>query len=317
MTSTDSDRIVRLDPRLDALIPTNVSLDVVADFSEGDGPHWLESPVWDRRKGCLLFSDVKANAIWRWQRDEGVRLFMQPSGYTGERPFAGEEPGSNGLVFDSLGRLLICEHGDRRIRRLEADGTKTVLVDRYQGRRLNSPNDLVCRSNGDIFFTDPPFGLPRQFDDPGRELSFSGVYRLSASGELTLLLDDLRAPNGIAFSRDEKTLYVADGGQNRAAWLAYALGDDGPLGHGRVLLDVTGVSGFGGPDGIEVDHLGNIFGAGREAIFVIAADGTHLGTIPMGSITTNLGWGEDGSTLFVTTERRLLRLRVSTRGRSF
>jgi gluconolactonase len=315
MTSTDSGRIVKLDPRLDALIPTNVSLDVVADFSEGDDPHWLESPVWDRRKGCLLFSDVKANAIWRWQRDEGVRLFMQPSGYSGEQPFAGQEPGANGLVFDSQGRLLICEHGDRRIRRLEADGTKTVLADRYQDRRLNSPNDLVCRSNGDIYFTDPPFGLPRQFDDPGRELSFSGVYRLSASGELTLLLDDLRAPNGIAFSPDEKTL--ADGGQNRAAWLAYAVGDDGPLGHGRVLLDVTGVSGFGGPDGIEVDHLGNIFGAGREAVFVIAADGTHLGTIPMGSITTNLGWGEDGSTLFVTTDRRLLRLRVSTRGPGF
>ena len=239
---------------------------------------------------------------------------MQPSGYTGEQPFAGEEPGANGLAFDQEGRLLICEHGDRRVRRLEADGSKTVLADRYDGRRLNSPNDLVCRSNGDIYFTDPPFGLPRQFDDPGRELSFSGVYRLSPSGELTLLLDELRAPNGIAFSPDEKTLYVADGDQNRSAWLAYPMREDGTLGQGRVLLDVTGMSGFGGPDGLEVDHLGNIFAAGREAVFVLAADGTHLGTIPMGSITTNLGWGEDGSTLFITTERRLLRLRVSTRG---
>jgi gluconolactonase len=199
--------VERLDPRFEALIPLDMSLEVVADFEEREGPHWLEGPAWDRQRGYLLFSDVKANAIWRWQRDGGVQVYMQPSGYTGDRPFAGQEPGSNGLAFDSQGRLLICEHGDRRIRRLEADGSKMVLADRYQGRRLNSPNDLVCRSNGDIYFTDPPFGLPRQFDDPGRELSFSGVYRLSASGELTLLLDELRAPNGIGFSPGEKTLY--------------------------------------------------------------------------------------------------------------
>jgi gluconolactonase len=309
--------VERLDPRFEALIPLDVSLEVVADFEEREGPHWLEGPLWDRQRGHLLFSDVKANAIWSWQRDGGVQLYMQPSGYTGDQPFAGQEPGSNGLAFDSQGRLLICEHGDRRVRRLEADGSKTVLADHYQGRRLNSPNDLVCRSNGDIYFTDPPFGLPRQFDDPGRELSFSGVYRLSASGELTLLLDELKAPNGIGFSPDEKTLYLADGNQDRSAWLAYPLMEDSTLGRGRVLLDVTGASGFGGPDGLEVDHLGNIFGTGREAVFVIAADGTHLGTIRTGAITTNVGWGEDGSTLFVTTERRLLRLRLSTRGAGF
>lgn len=317
MTNTNSGRRERLDLRFDALVPSDISLDVLVDFGEREGPHWLEGPVWDRRNSYLLFSDVKANAIQRWERDRGVRLFMQPSGYTGEQPFAGEEPGSNGLAFDAEGRLLICEHGDRRIRRLEADGSKTVLVDHYQGRRLNSPNDLVCRSNGDIYFTDPPFGLPRQFDDPGRELSFSGVYRLSTGGDLTLLLDDLRAPNGIGFSPDEQTLYVADSDQNRSAWLAYPMQEDGTLGDGRVLLDVTRAPGLGGPDGLEVDHLGNIFGAGREAVFVLAADGTHLGTITMGAITTNAGWGEDGSTLFITTERRLLRLRLSTRGMGF
>lgn len=317
MTNTNSGRSERLDPRFDALVPSDISLDVLVDFGEREGPHWLEGPVWDRRNSYLLFSDVKANAIQRWERDRGVQLFMQPSGYTGEQPFAGEEPGSNGLAFDAEGRLLICEHGDRRIRRLEADGSKTVLVDRYQGRRLNSPNDLVCRSNGDIYFTDPPFGLPRQFDDPGRELSFSGVYRLSTDDELTLLLDDLRAPNGIGFSPDEQTLYVADSDQSRSAWLAYPMQEDGTLGDGRVLLDVTRAPGLGGPDGLEVDHLGNIFGAGREAVFVLAADRTHLGTITMGAITTNAGWGEDGSTLFITTERRLLRLRLSTRGVGF
>jgi gluconolactonase len=316
MTGTNSG-IAKLDPRLDALIPANVSLDVLADFSERNGPHWLEGPVWNRREECLLFSDVKANAIHSWDRDHGVRLFMQPSGYTGEEQFAGDEPGSNGLAFDTQGRLLICEHGDRRIRRLEADGSKTVLADRYQGHRLNSPNDLVCRSNGDIYFTDPPFGLPRQFDDPGRELPFSGVYRLAANGDLSLLLDDLIAPNGIAFSPDEKTLYLGDGDPKRSAWLTYPLREDGTLGDGRVLLDVTETPGLGGADGLEVDHLGNVFAAGRESVFVLAADGTHLGTHATGSIATNLGWGEDGSTLFITTERRLLRLRTTTSGPGF
>ena len=259
-----------------------MSLEVLADFSEREGGHWLESPVWDQRNGYLLFSDVKGNAIYSWQRNRGIEMFMQPSGYFGEQPFAGEEPGANGLALDREGRLLICEHGERCLRRLEADGSKTVLADRYDGRRLNSPNDLVCRSNGDIYFTDPPFGLPLQFDDPGRELPFNGVYRLSPRGELTLLLDELRAPNGIAFSPDERTLYVADGDQQRSAWLAYPLREDGMVEQGRVLLDVTGISGFGGPDGLEVDHFGNIFAAGREAVFVLAADGTHLGTIRWG-----------------------------------
>ena len=163
MTNTNSGRRQRLDPRFDVLVPSDISLDVLVDFGEREGPHWLEGPVWDRRNSYLLFSDMKANAIQRWERDRGVRLFMQPSGYTGEQPFAGEEPGSNGLAFDAEGRLLICEHGDRRIRRLEADGSKTVLVDRYQGRRLNSPNDLVCRSNGDIYFTDPRHPLIPEF----------------------------------------------------------------------------------------------------------------------------------------------------------
>jgi gluconolactonase len=311
----NSGRIERRDPRFDALISSDAALEVVADFSEREDPHWLESPTWDRRNGSVLFSDVKANAIWRWGRDRGVTLFMQPSGYTGEEPFAGQEPGANGLDFDIDGHLTICEHGDRRVCRLEADGSKTVLADCYDGRRLNSPNDLVCRSDGAIYFTDPPFGLPRHFNDPGRELPFSGVYRLSKEGDLKLLLDELRAPNGIAFSPDEKTLYLADGDPNRSAWLAYPIREDDTLGEGRLLLDVTGASGFGGPDGLEVDHLGNIFTAGREAVFVLAADGTHLGIIHMGAITTNLGWGEDGSTLFITTEKRLLRLRVHTRGR--
>ncbi|QNT68958.1 SMP-30/gluconolactonase/LRE family protein [Defluviicoccus vanus] len=314
MTNGSVHNIERLDPRMDALIAPHLAFEVVADFSEREGAHWLEGPVWNHREGCLLFSDVKGNAIHRWHPVLGVQLFMKPSGYSGDAPFAGQEPGANGLAFDAEGRLLICEHGDRRLRRLEADGRKTVLADRWQGCRLNSPNDLVSCANGDIYFTDPPFGLPHQFDDPARELAFSGVYRLSATGELTLLLDELRAPNGIALSPDERILYVNDGDPNRSAFLAYPLGDDGRLGKARALLDVTGMGGYGGPDGLEVDHLGTIFAAAHERVFVIAADCTPLGTLAMGGITTNFAWGEDGSTLFVTTEHRLFRLRLRTHG---
>lgn len=315
MANGDSDRIERRDPRLDALIPPDLAFEVVADFSPREGEHWLEGPVWDKRQGCLFFSDVKSNAIHRWRPGAGTELFMQPSGYTGSAPFPGAEPGANGLAIDAEGRLLMCEHGDRRVTRLEADGSKTVLADRFQGKRLHSPNDLVVHSNGDVHFTDPPFGLPRQFDDPGQELAFNGVYRISAAGELTLLLDRLRAPNGIAFSPDETTLLVADGNRERATFLAFPLRADGSLGEARMLLDVTDIGGYGGPDGLAVDHLGNLYAAARERVFVIAGDGTHLGTlIPHQGITTNLGWGEDGATLFVTTERRLLRLRLTTQG---
>jgi gluconolactonase len=309
-------RVERLASPFDDLIPADVSADVVADFGVVDGPHWLEGPAWDRRNNCLLFSDVKANAIYRWDRRDGLRLFMRPSGYTGPEPAPMEEPGSNGLAFDREGRLLICEHGDRRVTRLEADGRKTVLADRYQGRRLNSPNDLACRSNGDIYFTDPPYGLPARFEDPGKELPFNGVFRISANGDLTLLLDSI-VPNGIGFSPDETTLYVTDGGPNRKRWLAFPLGQAGPMGGGRVLFDATNLPGMGGPDGLVVDQAGSIFATGLERVFVFAMDGTHLGSIFPGSLTSNVAWGEDGSSLFITADTRLLRLRVDTRGAFF
>lgn len=307
----------RLDPRLDALIAPEAVPELLVDMSTVEGPHWLEGPAWDRDSAWLLFSDVKANAIYRWTGGARFDVFMRQSGYSGPEPFRGGEPGANGLAFDRDGRLLLCEHGNRRVRRMEADGNKTVLADGYGGCRLNSPNDLACRSNGDVYFTDPPFGLPGQFEDPEREIGFSGVYRITPDRDVVLLLDHLRAPNGIAFSPDETTLYLSDGDPERSAWLAYDVGKEGSLHRERVLLDVTRLPGYGGPDGIETDRFGNVFAAGREAVFVLAADGSHLGTIPMGSITTNLCWGEDGQTLFITTERALYRLRVLTKGRSF
>ena len=175
--------IVRLDPRFDKVVPPHAKLEKIAD-----GFTWVEGPVWDRRGGYLLFSDIPNNSVYKWKQGKGVSLFLKPSGYTGSKPFEGKEPGSNGLTFDENGRLVLCKHGDRQIARLDTDGRFTVLADRYQGKRINSPNDLVFKSNGDLYFTDPPFGLPKAFVDPGKETPFQGVYRLSKEGKLTLLI---------------------------------------------------------------------------------------------------------------------------------
>ncbi|HYY25368.1 MAG TPA: SMP-30/gluconolactonase/LRE family protein, partial [Candidatus Udaeobacter sp.] len=197
--------VVRLDRRFDKLVPSNVKIEKITG-----GHKWVEGPAWNRKEGYLLFSDVPNNSIYKWQEGNGESLFLKPSGYTGKTPFEGPEPGSNGLAFDPAGRLVLAEHGDRRIARLEKNGRKTTLVDRHEGKRINSPNDLVFKSNGDLYFTDPPFGLPKSFGDPHKELPFQGLYKFSKDGKLTLLTKDIKAPNGIAFSPDEKKLYVSN-----------------------------------------------------------------------------------------------------------
>ncbi len=307
-------KIERLDPRLDRLVPPGAALEKVAG-----GFAWLEGPVWDRRGGYLLFSDIPNNSIFRWQEGVGVSLFMKPSGYTGKTPFTGREPGSNGLTFDAAGRLVVCEHGDRRITRLEPDGRKTVLADRYEGKRLNSPNDLAFKSNGDLYFTDPPFGLPKAFDDAGKELDFSGVYRLSADGKLTLLTREIKAPNGIALSPDEKTLYVTDVDPTRPAWLAYDVKEDGTIANGRVFFDALPWTKArkGGPDGLKVDRQGNLFAAGPGGVYIFGPDGRHLGIIETGVATSNLAWGDDGSVLYVTADTAIYRIRLRTKGMGF
>ncbi len=313
-TPSAAPRILRLDPRLERLVPADAVVERIAD-----GFAWVEGPVWDRRRGELLFSDVPGNAIYRWRPREGVNLFLTPSGYTGSAPFPGKEPGANGLAIDPVGRLVLCEHGDRRIARLEPDGRKITLADRYQDRRLNSPNDLVFRSNGDLYFTDPPFGLPRVFDDPGKELPFSGVFRLSATGELVLLTRELSAPNGIALSPSESTLYVSNADRDRAVWMAYPTKEDGTLGPGRILFDATALARTrpGAPDGMKVDRDGNLFAAGPGGVYVLGPDGAHLGSIDIGSATGNVAWGEDGRVLFITAGSVVYRVRLTARGLGF
>jgi gluconolactonase len=312
--TVDGPRIVRLDPRLDRLVPRDATLEKLAD-----GFAWVEGPAWNRAGGYLVFSDIPNNSVFSWHNATGIGLFLKPSGYTGPAPFRGREPGSNGLTFDSAGRLVLCEHGDRRIARLESDGRKTVLADRYEGKRLNSPNDLAFTSNGDLYFTDPPFGLPQTFDDPLKELDFSGVYRLLRNGTLMLLSRDLRAPNGIAFSPSEKTLYVSNADPNHAVWMAYDVRTDGTLGPGRVFFDATAWTRTkkGAPDGMKVDHQGNLFTAGPGGLHVFAPDGTHLGSIETGGIVSNAAWGDDGSVLYLTADTAIYRIALTTKGTGF
>ncbi len=306
-------RIERVDPRLDALIPPGALLERVAE-----GIEWAEGPVWDAKDGSLLFSDVPRNGVFRWKAGSGVTLIIQRSGYSGTAAFRGAEPGSNGLVFDREGRLVMCQHGDRRIVRREPDGRITVLADRYQGKRLNSPNDLVFGPTGDLYFTDPPFGLAGTFTDPAKELPFQGVYHLSREGTLTLLARDLRAPNGIGFSPDGKTLYVSSQEQDGAIWMAYPVLANGDVGPGRQFANARAYmkEGEGVADGLKIDRNGNVFAAGPGGIHVFAPDGTRLGRIVTGVKTGNLNWGEDGSVLYIAANHDILRLRTNTKGMS-
>jgi gluconolactonase len=309
-TDTVPVTLTSLDPRFDRLVPRDAKLETVAD-----GFTWVEGPVWHKGGGYLLFSDIPANRVYKWKPGEGVSLFLANSGYSGAAPFAGKEPGSNGLTLDEQGRLVLCRHGDRQIGRLEPDGTISTVADRYDGYRINSPNDLVFKSNGDLYFTDPPFGLPRVFDDPDKA-PVQGVYRVAKGGTVTRLITDIKAPNGIAFSPDETILYVSDVDPKRAAWLAYDMKEDGTVANGRVFFDATRwrEDPFFGPDGFKVDRQGNIFGARPGGLSVIAPDGTLLGTIDTGRPTSNVAWGEDGRTLFITGGGSVYRLRLTTSG---
>lgn len=307
--------LIRHDPALDDLIDPEAKLEVIAS-----GFEWTEGPVWvpeQEGPGYLLFTDIPVNSIMKWVEGEGVSLFMQPSGYTGITDY-GREPGANGLVLDPQGRLVCCEHGDRRVSVLTENGGKMTLVDSYQGKRLNSPNDAVFKSNGDLYFTDPPYGLPDRYDDPRRDLDFCGVFRLSKDGELTLLTEELPRPNGIGFSPDEKTLYVAQSDPQAAIWMAYPVKEDGTLGDGKLFHDVTenvrkGLPGL--PDGLAVDKAGNVFGSGPGGVYVFNPEGKLLGRIHTGERTSNCTFGgKDGSVLYITVDLYVCRIQTKTTG---
>lgn len=298
--------ILRVDSRLDALVPTGAQIEKLAD-----GYVFTEGPVWIRSESRLLFSDVRANAIHEWSEEAGASPFIDPV-------FEGDAEGlrslsSNGLTLDAEGRVVICEHGNRRISRLEPDGTRTTLVDNFEGSRLNSPNDAAYGSDGSLYFTDPPYGLEGLEESPLRELDFNGVYRLHPDGELELLVRDQSRPNGIALSPDESVLYVANSDENQKVWFAYDLDENGAS-NGRIFYDVNDQTAEGGADGLKVDRAGHLFATGPGGVWVFAPDGSHLGTIMPDEVPANVGWGDDGRTLYMTARTGLYRIALSTQG---
>ena len=308
-------RIERLDPALDALVPRDARLEKLAD-----GFAWTEGPVWRKSGAYLLFSDIPNNTIVRWKEGQGTSVFLRPAGYTGPTPL-GRELGTNGLTFDTHDNLVMADHGNRQIARLnDSNFTKTTLADRYEGKRLNSPNDLVFHPNGDLYFTDPPYGLDEPNRTKAKELPFNGVYCLKPNGELTLLTRDLTFPNGIAIAPDGRTLYVAVSDGAKPLWMAYDLQPDGTIARGRVFFDAApfvAQGRIGAPDGMKVDSNGNLFATGPGGVLVFSPNGKHLGTILTGERTANVAFGDDGSTLYITADHTLMRIRLSTKGLGF
>jgi gluconolactonase len=319
----------RLQPELDQLIPANAKLERVGTKSNFK---WTEGPVWIPA-GFLLFAEIPSNGIYKWTPDGNITVFMQPSGYTGTTPYGGPEPGSNGMTLDARGRLTVAGHAKRSVWRMETmdkggNGPITVLAETYEGKRLNSPNDLVYKSDGSLYFTDPPYGLRTQSDtDPEKQLKVNGVYRLPGalqhpagappeSNKLELLTADLPRPNGIAFSPDEKYLYV-NNSEPKKIWMRYPVKADGTLGPGTVFHDATADKAPGSPDGMRVDVEGNIYSTGPGGVWIFSPEGKHLGTIRTPEKAGNLAFGDtDRKTLYITASAGIYRVRVNVAGLS-
>jgi gluconolactonase len=310
-----TDFLDRADPRLDDVIDPDAVLQVLAD-----GFEWTEGPVWLPNYQRLLFSDIPTNTIYAWSESEGLEVYLRPAGYNRDDP-AGMELGTNGLMLDTEGRLVMSNHGLRALTRLnEANFTHTVLVDRFEGKRLNSPNDLDIRSNGDIYFTDPSYGLEGVNESPHKELDFNGVYRLTPAGELTLLTREFTNPNGTAFSPDESVLYVAQSDESAPIIRAFDVMEDGSLANSRLFYDASSLmqsDRIGVPDGMVVSSDGHVFATGPGGVMILTPEGDLLGTILTGEATANCTFGDDGSTLYITADMYLMRIDTKVRGIGF
>lgn len=304
-------QIQRNDPDIDRIVPANAKLFKLAqDFK------FTEGPIWMRSTETLLFSDPNANRIYAYDaKSQSLSIVREHSGYDGADVAEYGQPGSNGLTLDRAGRLTINQHGNRRIVRIEPNGSLTVLADRYQGKRLNSPNDLVYKSDGALYFTDPPFGLPKFFDDPRKELPFSGVYR-AVHGRVTLLTRELQGPNGIAFSPDEKYLYVDDWDEHHKVVLRFPVRSDGSVGKSEVFTDMTQeLPGPDALDGMKIDREGNLYVTAPDGVRIYSPDGRHLGTIVVPRFVHNLAWGgDDGRALYMCATDRLYRINLLVEG---
>jgi gluconolactonase len=317
-------KVERLDPALDQIIPDQPRLEKVAT---GPGFSWTEGPVWIPA-GYLLFAEIPSNSIRKWSPGVGVSVFMQPSGWKESTPYTGHEPGSNGMTLDSRGRLTVAGHAQRDVWRLEQMNPKaqvTVLADTYEGKRLNSPNDLVYKSDGTLYFTDPPYGLPKLDSDPTKQLPFSGVYRLPGArshkpgtppdrDQLQLLTKDLPRPNGICFSPDEKYLYV-NNSEPKKLWMRYTVKTDGTLTDAKVFFDASSDKRLGAPDGMKADQSGNLYSAGPGGVWIISPEGKHIGTLEIPERVGNVAWGgADHKTLYVAASSSIYRISLKIPG---
>jgi gluconolactonase len=296
--------ILRIDPALDALIPPTAKIEKVAG-----GFQFTEGPLWFKESGNLWFSDVQGNVTRQLAPDGTVTEILNPGGYDGKDAPEGAFIGPNGMTFDMAGNVLIAQHGNRRIARRNKTGILTTLVDRFEGKRLNSPNDLVFKADGALYFTDPPYGLIKQDEDPKKELAFNGIYRLQG-GKLTLLHKDMTRPNGIAFSPDERWLYVANSDDARKIWMKFPVREDGMLGPGRVFADVTAEQSDGLPDGLKVDSKGNVWATGPGGVWIFSPDGKHLGTIKPTEVPANCAFAEEDGVLWMTARTSVYRIKL-------
>src|SRR5438094_834831 len=299
--------IVRLDPAFDALIPKEAQIEKLAG-----GFTFIEGPIW-RPSGVLWFSDVIGNVVRQWSPDGKVTEILNPGGYDGNTLPAGGYNGPNGMTADRDRAVLLCQHGNRRIVRISKGMQVSTLVDKFEGKKLNSPNDLVYRSDGSLYFTDPPYGFPKQDTDPAKELKFNGVFRLT-EGKLRVVIKNVTRPNGIAFSPDQKTLYIANSDEKNKVWMAYNVSDDGTVANGRVFADVTAEKENGVPDGMKVDERGNVYGSGPGGIWVFSPAGKHLGTIKTPETAANCNWGDDWKSLYITAGTGLYRIKLAVAG---
>ena len=301
--------VIRNDPAIDAIVPVNPKI-----FKLAEGFQFTEGPIW-LKAGYLLFSDPNANTIYKYNTvDAKLSVFKTNSGYSGKDIAEYSQPGSNGLTLDPQGRLTINEHGNRRVTRMEKDGRVTVLADKFDGKRLNSPNDLVYRSDGTLFFTDPPFGLPKVYDDPRKELPYSGVFALY-KGQLKLVSTDLKGPNGIAFSPDEKYLYIGNWDPEKKIIMRYEISADATLSNGKIFFDMTQAPGEDALDGIKVDRQGNLYVSGPGGLWIVSPEAKHLGTIIAPKHPHNMAWGgDDGKTLYMTAQGSLYRMPLNIPG---
>lgn len=303
--------VVMNSPEFLDLIPNNLQVEVLAE-----GFEWTEGPLWLPTENKLIFSDIPNNSIFEWTEKEGTKLYLKPAGYTGKDKRGGET-GSNGLLLSPKGELVLCQHGDRRIAKMNANFSSpkadfATLADNFNGKKLNSPNDAVYDNKGNLYFTDPPYGLEQNDKDPLKELDFQGVYKVDKTGKITLLTKELTRPNGIAFSPDFSKLYVANSDPDKAIWMVYDVDENGLLKNGKLFFDATGKTKKlkGLPDGMKVHKNGWIFATGPGGVLIFTPDGEHLGTIITNEATANCAFNTDYSELFITADNYLLRVKL-------